>query len=78
MKSEQIKCVVEKLDSKGFFLILEHPDKYPAYTTDLHVATRYENETIAQVFIDGLASQKYDVSDLKIRTLKVTYELEEC
>jgi len=78
MRSEQIRCVVEKLDSKGFFLILEHPDNYPSYTTDLHVATRYEDEAIAQVFIDGLAKQKFDVNDLEIKKLKVTYELEEC
>lgn len=77
MKSEQIKHVVEYPDGKGFFLVMEHPKKYPTFTKDLHVATRYESEDIAQVFIDGLKEQGFNPDGSKIKKLKVTYELEE-
>ncbi|MFS0905738.1 hypothetical protein AB3N02_22080 [Priestia aryabhattai] len=78
MKSEQTKYVVEYPDKKGFYLIMEHPKKYPAFTTDLKVATGYESEEIAQVFIDGLKEQGYNPEGSKIKKLKITYELEEC
>lgn len=78
MKDEQIKHVVEYPEGKGFFLIMEHPKKHPAFTNDLKYATRYESEDIAQVFLDGLREKGYNPDGAKIRKLRVTYELEEC
>lgn len=78
MKSKQIKYVVEYPEDKGFFLIMEHPKKYPEFTKNLHVATRYESVEVAQVFLDGLREQGYNPDGAGIKKLKVTYELEEC